>query len=137
MRITQFSNIYLEQGKHILMVQLQNVQQRLLKIKKLRFHIIIQSELGTLELTQIIKPVNFMETVYTDAAIRKGEVSLMSEADQGSPKDFFIFQWFAEEEGIYSQVFLNRTSDQVWNQKLSFNLKNMEIIGVKNHRKVS
>lgn len=126
----------IEQGKHVLMVQLENDMNILKRIKKLRFHITIQNSLGTMNMTHVIKPPNFMEKIYTDAAIRLGEQSALT-GQTSQHKGLYTFQYFSKDDSIYSQVFINKNHDKIWNQKLNFNLKNMRILGIKDHRKVS
>jgi hypothetical protein len=54
---------------------------------------------------------------------------------EGKKYKFYTFQHFNREDAVYSQVFFNKSKDNIWSQKLNFSLKNMEIRGIKNHRK--
>lgn len=115
-----------------MVVQVQN--QHLELIEKLNFHLIVQSQSGRLTPEKAPVPENFMEKIYSELAIRKGENVHLSAVN----KEYTLmrmYQYFSLPDAVYVQLFVNQDPDLSWNQKTSFHLNNMEILGVKNQRK--
>jgi len=63
----------IEQGFYIIQLQIERDQSSFEKISSLRFHVEVQSSLGTLNLDSFISPKDFMVRCYTDATIRFGK----------------------------------------------------------------
>lgn len=104
------------------------------QIEKLNFHLVVQSQSGRLTPEKAAVPENFVEKVYSELAVRKGEIVELTKVN----RDYNLmrmYQYFSLPDAVYVQLFVNEDPNYVWNQKTSFNLSNMEIVGVKNQRK--
>lgn len=116
------------------MLQLQNIPEITANIETLRFHLVLQSRTGNLYFTASDKPTNFMEKVFAELAMRKGDkIKLTSVLEDGNR--MMLYQYFSLSENVYVQVFANRDPNYIWIQKIRPTMNNLEIVGVKNQKK--
>jgi hypothetical protein len=129
------SESIIEQGEYILLIQIQNDPVVTSKLESLCFNVALQSKSGNLFLTDIPKPNNFMERVFSELAMRKP--SEKTDLKHLLPDGHMMRMWshFSPNENIYVQVFANRDPNKVWVQKLRPTMVNFEVHGMKNRNK--
>lgn len=127
----------LEQGEHILMVQVQNKEEITSTIERLSFNVIVQSKSGNLHFTDCMKVPNFMERVFSEAAMREGESKEFSNASSLNTNCYkmSMYEYFSKNENVYVQVYANKDPDNIWIQKLRPTMNNFEVIGQKNQKR--
>jgi len=129
------STIPIEQGKYVLMVQLQSTTE-VVKVKTIGLQVTVESKSGNLHFEKSEKVPNFMERVFADLAIRRGEKADMAQVRTDKDKHKMrLYQYFSENENVYIQLFANKDPSNVWIQKIRPNLNNAEMLGVKNQMK--
>ncbi len=116
------------------MIQIQNVPEITDKIERLQFHLVLKSKTGNVYFMPSYKPANFMEKVFAELAMRKGDKSKLTSAPEDGNR-MMLYQHFSMNENIYVQVFVNRDPNYIWIQKIRPTMNNLEIVGVKNQKK--
>jgi len=105
------------------------------KLAGLCFNVALQSKSGNLYLSDVAKPTNFMDRVFSELAMRMP--SEKTDLKHLLPDGHKMCMWshFSASENIYVQVFANRDPNKVWVQKLRPTMINFEVFGVKNRNK--
>ena len=105
------------------------------RLENLCFNVALQSKSGNLYLTDVAKPKNFMDRVFSELAMRKPSEKTDLKHLLPDGQKMCMWSHFSANENVYVQVFANRDPLRVWIQKLRPTMVNFEVLGVKNRNK--